>query len=158
LLGPFRHDAPDANLDRRAWTALQAGVARSLLRRLDQIVAARNQRAEYVRAALETCEAVRLPSPPDDAAPAWGHVPVLLPDETTRERAFAAANATGVDCTRLYGMAAYRACGIVPDAPCPNAEAMARRLLVLPCHPLAPLRLLERVAQAVRRAVEGASR
>jgi len=158
LLARFKETEPHEEFLLAAYTAVQAGVARSLLGKLDGIVAARNERAGRAREILSGVEGVTLPEVPLRAQPAFNHCPLLLPDSKTRDRALAAALDAKVECTILYGRTIYHAYGLGPDecrgsGDCPRAEDLAQRLLLIPCHPLAPMGRIEQAAEIIGKIV-----
>ena len=155
LLERFKDTKPHRDFHLFAYTAVQAGVARSLLERIGGIVAARNERAERAREMLRDVEAVTLPKVPPGARPAYNHCPLLMPDNAARDRAITAALDAGVECTTLYGRTIYDAYGLEPNRRgggrrCPRAEDLADRLLLIPCHPLIPMDRVERAAEIVK--------
>ncbi len=156
-LARFKDTEPHNAFLLAATPAMHAGAARALLNRLDAIVAARNERANRAREMLDGVAGVVLPQIPPGASPAYNHCPLLLPDERTRDAALAAALAAKIECTTLYGRTIYDAYGLGPDecggsGDCPNAEDLARRLLLIPCHPLIPMHRVEQAAEIVRNA------
>ena len=160
LLDRFKDTAPHETFELHAYTAVQAGVCRSLLARIDQILAARNARAERARALLEDVPGITLPLIPPGTRPAFNHCPLLLPGTAARTRALAAARDAGIECTTLYDRTVYHAYDLSPDeyrasagARCPNAEDVAARLLLIPCHPLVPMARLEQAAEIIKAAV-----
>jgi len=159
LLAPLKDTKPHKDFLCVAYTAVQAGAVRSLLRRLDAIVAARNERAYRAREILADTDAVTLPRVPAGTRPAFSHCPLMMPDSPTRERAVASALDAGVECTRLNEKTVQAAYHLSPDAyrggPCPRAEALAERLLLIPCHPLIPMAKVEQAAEIVRKAASG---
>lgn len=153
LLKRFKDTTPHQDFEAFAYTALQAGAGRSLLRRLKHIVDARNRRAQRAREILADAQPITLPDIPNGARPAYNHCPVLLPDRNTRDAALARTLNAGVECTTLYNRTIYAAYGIDPDdmgGRCPRAEELAERLLLIPCHPLAPMARVEQAAELVR--------
>lgn len=160
LLARFKDTEPHEDFLLTAYTAVQAGVARSLLGKLDGIIAARNERANRAREMLSGIESITLPDVPLGAEPAFNHCPLLLPDAKTRDRAIAAALDAKIECTTLYGRTIYHAYGLGPDEcggsdDCPRAEELARRLLLIPCHPLAPMGRIEQAAEIIGKIVTG---
>jgi CDP-6-deoxy-D-xylo-4-hexulose-3-dehydrase len=59
--------------------AAACGVAQ--MERLPEFIRARRQNYEYLRGALHTCPAIRLPEAPDTANPSWFGFPVLLAED-----------------------------------------------------------------------------
>ena len=160
LLARFKDTTPHEDFHAAAYTPTQAGTALSLLRKLDVIITARNERANRAREMLANVPGITLPKIPPGASPAYNHCPLLLPDEAMRDRALAAALAANVECTTLYGKTIYHAYGLGPEEcggsdDCPRAEDLARRLLLIPCHPLIPMHRVEQTAEIITNAVDG---
>ena len=159
LIGRFKDTVPHQDFDVFAYTPTQAGVAGSLLGRIEQIAAARNERADRAREILRDVDAVVLPEVPPGARPAYNHCPVLLPNSATRQEAIDAALDAGVECTTLYDRTIYQAYDLKPDeyggGPCPRAEELASRLLLIPCHPLIPMARLEQTAEIIKNVARG---
>lgn len=158
VLARFKDVAPHTEFPLFAFTAMQAGAGLSQLKRLDRTVAARNERALRAREVLADATAVRLPTVPQGAVPSFNHFPVLLPDAPSREAALAATLNAGVECTKLYDATVYQAYHLRPEehgGPCPRAEELASRLLLIPCHPLIPIARVEQAAEVVKQTVSG---
>ncbi len=155
LLEGYKDTAPHDDFDFHAYTALQAGVIRSMLGRLDAMIEARNARARRARAILDDTEGIVLPDVPEHAEPAFNHCPLLVPAEL-RDRCISAGRDTGVECTILYGttvFGAYNLDGTSCGGDCRRAAELADRLVLIPCHPLVPMDKLEQAAEAIRNTV-----
>jgi dTDP-4-amino-4,6-dideoxygalactose transaminase len=157
LIGRYKDVKPHDDFLRCAYTAVQAGTGLSLLRKLDRITAERNRRAERARDILQDVGGVTLARVPPGAEPSYSHCPVLLPSRADRDRALAAALNTGMECTTLYDRTVYEAYGLTPEEcggmPCPQAEDLAARLLLVPCHPLLPVARVEQAAETIANTV-----
>jgi perosamine synthetase len=160
LLARFKDTVPHPDFDASALTATQAGTVASQLKRLDRILAERRRRAERAREMLAEVEGVTLPAVLPGARPAFSHCPLMLPDTATRDRALAAALHIGLECTTLYNRTIHRAYALPPEAygggACPRAEALAARLMLIPCHPFAPMARIEQAAELVKAAIQQA--
>ena len=150
----FKYTELHTDFQKRAYTRFQAGMGRSLLRRWTRIRARRSDNGRFLGKALSGTSGLRVASVPEGCVPVYNQFPVLLRDEAAREAALDAVLRTGLEATVLYPDPIHRIYpdiwnGIGPD-PFPNATEVARRLLLLPVHPLVPRSALERAVEVLR--------
>jgi len=110
------------------------GVALSVLRRLDEVVAGRRERAGYLREQLRGVTSVQLLEPPDGSQPSYPWLPLLVEQ---REEAVRRLRARGLGASQLFtrSLNQYKYLrGIVPPGSYPAAEHVAAHLLTLPTH------------------------
>lgn len=119
---------------KRTLTAPQARVGLAQLGRLDAINGARRQRAESLLVALDDCPDLLFPALPLGAAPIYLRLPLLAPDEATRDRLVAALHAAGLGAGRMYEKSLPQLFPALRQGDYPGAAAVAGRLLTLPTH------------------------
>jgi dTDP-4-amino-4,6-dideoxygalactose transaminase len=149
-----RHDevGTNARLD-----TLQCAALSIRLRHLDAAIAARRAVAERYRAALAGIDAIRLPPADDqDVAGVYHLFVVRVPH---RDRVRAALGAAGVDTaihypTPIHQQPAFAHLGY-ERGDLPVTERAAGEILSLPMYPELPLDDVDRVAEALIKAVRG---
>jgi dTDP-4-amino-4,6-dideoxygalactose transaminase len=110
------------------------GVALSVLKRLDEVVAGRRARAEYLLKRLHGATDLQFLVPPEGSQPSYPWLPLLAQQ---REEAVRRLQARGLGASRLFtcSLNQYEYLrDIVPPGSFPNAEHMAAHLLTLPTH------------------------
>ncbi|WP_238263066.1 DegT/DnrJ/EryC1/StrS aminotransferase family protein [Cupriavidus pauculus] len=141
---------------------MQAVIGRIQLARMTQWTAQRAANADVIAEALRLCDAVRLPSCPAHAQPAWYKFyaflrPGLLADGWSRDRIVAEIQAQGVPCypggcTEAYREKAFDGTGWRPARRLPNAKLLGEASLMFLVHPTlsdAEIRKTARVAEEV---------
>jgi len=145
---------------------MQAVIGRIQLARMKQWTAQRAANAEAIAEALGPCAAVRLPSCPADAQPAWYKFyafirPEWLSDGWNRDRIVAEIQAHGVPCypggcSEVYLEKAFDGTGWRPTQRLPNAKSLGEASLMFLVHPTltdAEIRETARIAaEIVKRA------
>ncbi len=154
----FKYTELHTDFDIAAYTRFQARIGRSLLPKLEKIAALRAENGRFFYQALADVDGVRLPRVPAGCIPAYNQFPILLPDERTRAAVHQAILKTGLEATLLYPEPIHRIYSDIWDGsgadPFPHATTVARRLLLLPAHPLAPRAALERALEALKDTVK----
>ena len=158
VISKFKYTELHTDFDTLAYTHFQARIGSSLLVRAEQIEQKRIENGRYLHLALNDVKGIRLAEIPEDCVPVHNQFPVLLRNEHTRNAALRAILQTGLEATLLYPDPIHRIYadlwdGVGPD-PFPNATDIARRLLLLPVHPLVPRVALARAVKAIRETVE----
>ena len=150
-----RHDHREIGFNARLDAVQCAGLSISL-RRLDAGNNARRERAVRYRAALTGVPGLRLIDEAAGSAPVY-HLFVVRVDAARRDavRARLAADgiATAIHYPRpIHLQAAYASLGQGPGS-CPVAERAAAEMISLPMYPELPLAAVDRVAEALVRAL-----
>ena len=155
VVSRYKYTELHTDFEALAYGGLQAGIGESLLRRWDRIARARIDNATRLRRALSDVEAIRLPTPMENALPVHNQFPILLRDQTARDAVHRAILDTGLEATVLYPDPIHR---IYPDVwdgtgpdPYPNATELSTRLLLIPVHPLVSRSALEAAVDVVKR-------
>lgn len=158
LADRFKYTTLHTDFHTWAYTNFQARLGKSVFRNLETFTQIRENNAQFLRDELHDIDGVRLPRILKGSRPAYNQFPLLLPDESTREAVHRAILETGTESTLLYPDPIHRLYpdiwnGTGPD-PYPNATTVARRLLLVPIHPLVPQRALERAADAIAKTLK----
>ena len=140
-------------------TEIAAAIAIPQLERLPAINATRQRNAERLSALLAGDDRITLPRVPASRRHVWHQYTVVLDDGVDRDRVVARLDDAGIDCGVYYGRlvwdhAAYRGHPSVVADPTPRAAAATRRCLSLPVHPALRDEDLDRVASALRAALD----
>lgn len=136
------------------------GVARMLGRlwpRFSRIREERASRAAEYASALEACPGVQLPPGPGQQACLLRY-PLIFDSAARRDRALEDLTRRGLGGSGMYPAPLHRIPGLrdhFPDAHCPNAESIAKRILTLPLHDRVTSRDVERIGAIVREACRG---
>jgi perosamine synthetase len=135
---------------------LQAAIGLAQLAKLDDIVAERRRLADRYREALQDTTGLLLPDDPPYGATNYQSYVVRLDDDlaTERDAVMQELLDQGI-ATRRGIMAAHleQACSGLPAAPLPITERLTRCSLILPLFHGMAKEQLERVAEALARAV-----
>ena len=135
--------------------AIQAGILRIKLRRLEQWNNARRENAKYYDELLSQIPGVKTPHEADYARSVY-HLYVILVDERDRLQAFLSEKGIGTGLhypVPLHLQKAYKHLGYGEGA-FPVAEGAARRLLSLPMFPELSREQVEYVAESIREFME----
>jgi perosamine synthetase len=153
LASKFKYTSLHTDFHTWGYTDYQARLGLRLIQKLEAFTQKRTQNATYLTKALSEIEGIKLPSILPNSRPAYNQFPILLPDEKIRQTVHEAILQTGLEATLLYPDPIHR---LYPDIwdkqgkdPFPQATAIAKRILLLPVHPLVPHRALERAAYAM---------
>ena len=151
--GPTRYEVLRTGMNGRL-DSMQAAVLLSKLTVFPEELAAREKIARYYDSRLGN--AVTIPARVPDSTSAWAIYAVLLKDGATRDAVQAALRADGVPTAIYYPrplhlQPAYR--DAHDGAPLPVSEDLATRIMALPIHPDLDDAAVERICDAVIRAV-----
>jgi dTDP-4-amino-4,6-dideoxygalactose transaminase len=141
----------------RAYSELLSGVGLRLLRRLDQLTAARAANARQYYDALADLPGIRFVSILPGATPVFTRFPVFIDDAGERRRIIESLNEQGIGATASYPKALCDVPEVVrylaaSDLRLPGAQQVARSIVTLPTHPYCPPNIGERVARIIRAA------
>lgn len=139
-------------------TDVAAATAIPQMERLDEIVATRRRNAALLTSLLRDEPAVTTPRAPDGRGHVWHQYTILLEPGIDRDRVVASMSSDGVDAGVYYpGLvwdhAAYRKHPNVHRDDTPLARECTTRCISLPVHPGLSTHDLERVAEALDRAL-----
>ncbi len=154
----FKYTELHTDFDSLQYTPYQARLGLSLLARFGEMVQKRVQNGRLVLEALSDVDGARLPRILKGSKPVFNQFPVLLPDERTRDTLHKSILGLGLEATLLYPEPIHRTYPDLWDGrgtdPYPHATAVARRLLLLPVHPLVPRKILERALDTIRQTLK----
>jgi perosamine synthetase len=139
-------------------TDVAAAIAIPQMERLDEIVATRRRNAALLTSLLRDEPAVTTPRAPHGRGHVWHQYTILLEPGIDRDRVVASMSSDGVDAGVYYpGLvwdhAAYRKHPNVHCDDTPLARECTTRCISLPVHPGLSTHDLERVAEALDRAL-----
>jgi dTDP-4-amino-4,6-dideoxygalactose transaminase len=142
--------------------ALQTGMAAELMQRAGELNAARRATADGLRAQLQECTGLVLPSVPEGAEPVYARFPVRVRDAQRRAGLVEALEAAGIGATVSYPSALpdvpeVRGLLRSPDDDFPGARELARQIVTLPTHGYCPPDLGSRVRGIVRQCLSPAA-
>ncbi len=117
----------------------QASLGVTMLGRLDEFTRARRANAGALIDGLRQVRGVRAIQPVAGAGPAYVRLPILAASEAARDGLIAALRVAGIGATASYPRSIAEIPGLehaATGAGTPGAEAVARRIITLPTHPL----------------------
>jgi hypothetical protein len=144
----------------RGLASSQAGVALSLLGRLDAVNAGRRSRAERISRALVEQPGLIWPQGAAGSEPIYMRLPLLAEDYETRERLVTVLGSRGIGAGRLYSQPLHRWYPDLEEQPGSllGSEAIAMRLFTLPTHSFVTDAEIERMAVLVSNCCQELSR
>jgi perosamine synthetase len=119
------------------YSGFQAGMARSLMRRAEELTRQRYRKGMKLVTGLSACPGLIVPSIPAGTIPAFSRVPVIFKEIAAKEKAKKMLARAGIDTSSMYGQPLHHifALGYGP-ADFPQADYCAERILTLPVHSL----------------------
>ncbi len=153
LISKFKYTTLHTDFDSFKYTRFQAGVGLSLFKKADKIFEERNKKGRFLRDQLNDVEGLVLPEILRHSEPAYNQFPIVLKDSNKRDLLYFEINRQGVECTILYPDPVHKAhdlgYGLAND-PFPSASYMAKRLLLIPTHPLISFESLKVVVDVIK--------
>jgi len=141
--GPWHYEMQDLGYPYRM-TELQAALALSQLKRLDETIARRAEVAAQYNAAFSQLEQIQTPAVAEGCQSAWGFYPLLLKDEglrAARRKLFVRLKTAGIDVDvehypvflhPYYLWAGHPDICTLEGSRAPKAEEFYQRVLLLP--------------------------
>ncbi len=141
----------------RAYTPFQARMGIALMSKFPDFSKKRADNGQFLHDALLRIDCVQPAAAQPGSVPSYNQFPVLLADESTRDRVHQAILESGLEATLLYPSPIHRIYsefwdGSGPD-PFPQATAIASRLLLIPTHPLVPRSALEKAVECIEKSL-----
>lgn len=129
-----------------------AAVARTLLRRLDEITRLRRQNASYFAAHLSQFDEIILPPSRPDSEPVFLRFPIVVKDLRVKKELLLDLRKRGINVSEMYGRESYDALQEFAkrDSRRPTTEFLAEHMLNLPTHPYMRERDLSETVAAFR--------
>jgi dTDP-4-amino-4,6-dideoxygalactose transaminase len=137
-------------------SAIPCGLLPELRDRLLDLNEKRRENAAHIMDGLKGNSSFAVPTVPSECRPIYARFPLLAKSEAIRDRAVLELHKAGIGASPFYPSAVCDISGIGPfmDGPDfhrPRAEALSRRLLTLPTHPLVRRQDLDRMAAVLSR-------
>lgn len=137
LISLFKENpvAPEIKITR--YTRFQAGMARSLLHRAEELTQQRYQKGMRLITELAACKGLIVPRIFAETISAFNRVPVLFKDIAAREKVKKLLARAGIDTSYMYGKPLHQLFALgYKSVDFPKATYCAERILTLPAHPL----------------------
>lgn len=155
IVARFKYSELHTDFESFAYTPFQARVGHSLFRRSEEkIFRSREEKGNFLYTSLTGIEGLRLPKNPPNSRVVFNQFPLLLGDKTVRDTLHRKIRKElRVETTILYPDPIHRIYDLGYDMsrdPFPNATYLARRLLLIPTHPLVRREVLEQVVDLIK--------
>ncbi|RKY57865.1 MAG: hypothetical protein DRP94_07830 [Candidatus Latescibacterota bacterium] len=150
----FKYTELHTDFEPLAYTEFQARMGGSLFMRAGEVFRTREENGTFLYNSLSGIEGLKLPRIPPNSKVAFNQFPILLEDEAVRDSLhLRIRKELGLETTLLYPEPIHRIYDLGYDAsrdPFPNSTYLARRLLLIPTHPLVRREMLERVVELIK--------
>ena len=156
LVARFKYTTLHTEFDSFRYTSMQAGVGRSLFRRAEGIFHRRRENGMFLHHALSGVQGVRVPKILPNSTTVFNQFPAVFASEELRDDLHRRMREVGVETTILYPEPIHRIYDLGYDLdadPFPSATYLARRLLLIPTHPMIGRRRLGRVIDLITSSV-----
>ena len=150
----FKYTELHTDFEPLAYTEFQARMGGSLFMRAGEVFRMREENGTFLYNSLSGIEGLKLPRIPPNSKVAFNQFPILLEDEAVRDSLhLRIRKELGLETTLLYPEPIHRIYDLGYDTnrdPFPNSTYLARRLLLIPTHPLVRREMLERVVELIK--------
>jgi len=150
----FKYTELHTDFEPLAYTEFQARMGGSLFMRAGEVFRTREENGTFLYNSLSGIEGLKLPRIPPNSKVAFNQFPILLEDEAVRDSLhLRIRKELGLETTLLYPEPIHRIYDLGYDTnrdPFPNSTYLARRLLLIPTHPLVRREMLERVVELIK--------
>jgi len=137
VIAKFKDQHVPEDFSLRKFTNFQAGVGLSLFKRILSDIEKRYLNGMFLLKHLSQIKEIILPYIPQDSQPAFSRFPLLFKNLELKEKVKKALEKSGIDTSYMYLRPLHH---IFPlgyqNDDFPNANYLAKHLLVLPVHPL----------------------
>jgi len=158
IASKFKYTSLHTDFHTWTYTDFQARLGLRLIHKLDEFTKQRLHNAQLLTDQLRKIEGVKLPTILPNSQPAFNQYPVLFSDEKTREKVHNAIVETGLEATLLYPDPIHRLYKDIWDGqgkdPFPNATTIAKRLMLIPVHPLVPQKALQEATDVIAKTLK----
>jgi len=145
--------APPTNFEVKKYADFQAGVALSLLRRIEEFSKKRYMNGLRLIEGLRNVEDIVLPQISKNTRPAFNRLPIVFRDVKKRQKVEKALDRAGVDTSRMYLKPIHHMFDLgYTKEDFPIANYFAERLLTLPAHPSVTDMQLNRIIRTIKNA------
>ncbi len=155
IVARFKYTELHTDFDSFAYTGFQARVGRSLFQQAEEeIFRKREENGIFLHTSLTGVKGIRLPKIQSHSRVVFNQFPLMLEDKTVRDALYRKIrNELKIEATILYPDPIHRIYDLGYDIrqdPFPNATYLAKRLLLIPTHPLIRRELLEQVVDLIK--------
>lgn len=154
IVARFKYTELHTDFDVFAYTKFQARMGGSLFLRAEEVFRMREENGAFLYDSLSEVEGLKLPKIPPNSRVAFNQFPILLGNKTVRDSLhLRIRKELGLETTLLYPEPIHRIYDLGYEAspdPFPNSTRLARRLLLIPTHPLVRREMLEGVVELIR--------
>lgn len=152
LISLFREIAPHQDFSVKTYTDFQAGVALSLLKRIEEFSQKRYANGMELIEGFKDIEDIILPKISADTQPAFNRLPILFKDLKRRQELEKRLGKNGIETSRMYFQPLHRLFDLgYKKEDFPNANYFAEHLLTLPVHPLVREKDLLKMMEIIKR-------
>lgn len=152
LISRFKEPATDQDFSVKAYTDFQAGVALSLLRKIEEFSQVRYANGMKLAEGLKDIDGLTLPRISKDIQPAFNRFPVIFRDLKRREEIEKKLWENGIETSRMYLQPLHHLLDLgYKKGDFPNANYFAEHLLTLPVHPLVSKQDLDKTIEIIKK-------
>lgn len=147
IIEKYKYTALHEGFQTAKLTRFQAAIGSVLFKRAEGLFEKRRSNGEFLRQSLGRIKGIKTPYIPPDSRPVYNQFPILLGDQRSRDIVAQALAQGGIEATTLYPEPMHRAYDLGFDLnhdPFPQSTCLARRLLLIPTHPMMGHRRLQR--------------
>jgi perosamine synthetase len=156
LVGLFKSTSVHARFEPSRATPFAARLGLVQTREIGGQIEKRRENGVTLLSALSKMRGIRVPELVRGGVPSFNHLPILVENEEAIETVRKELLDHGIDTARMYERPVHHVYDLgyasSPD-PFPEAAYLARRLVVLPTHPLVSGRDLDIMIETIRKAV-----
>jgi dTDP-4-amino-4,6-dideoxygalactose transaminase len=152
LISKYKYTELHTDFDSFEYTKFQKALGVSLFKRADWIFKRRMENGLFLKDTLKDIDGIRLPVLPDDWDIVFNQFPILVESPDKRDMVLKGILETGVEATILYDNPIHMIYEdhSPSDDPFPNSTFLAKRLILIPTHPIIRIKDLQRVAESIR--------
>lgn len=146
LISLFKEKAPPDDFEVKGYTNFQAGVALSLLGKIDEFSRKRYNNGMKLIEGLKDIDGITLPKIAENTEPAFNRLPIVFKNPALREKTEKALWRAGIETSRMYLKPLHHIFDLgYKKSDFPNATYFAERLLTLPVHPMVDEKVIKKM-------------
>jgi perosamine synthetase len=153
LISKPKYTIPPTDFDTFRYTRIQAGMGLALFRHAVKIFNKRYDHGMFLLEMLGKLKGIRTPELLPDTFPVFNQYPLFFDNEGIKECCFSEINKAGIECIKRYPDPIHRIYDLGYDLnkdPFPNATYFAKRLLLIPVHPLMNIEKLSLIVNMIK--------